>query len=325
MRGPRRQFLRLALGAAALPAASQLALAQSYPAKPVRFLVGFPAGGPNDILARLMAEWLSRQLGQPFVVENMPGASGNIATEAVVRAPPDGHTLLLVGPANAISASLYDNLRFDFLRDIAPVAGITREPLVMVVHPSVPARTVPEFIAYAKANPGKVKMASTGNGSSPHVTGELFKMMTGVDVVVVHYAGGGPALKAMIEGQAEMMFEPMSAAIEPIRSGKLRPLGVTTAARAQALPEVATVGESVPGYEASAVTGIGVPRNTPAEIIGRLNQAINAAFADPKMKARLADTGGAALPGSPADFGKLLAEETEKWAKVIKASGTRQN
>ena len=321
----RRRFLQLAATAAVVPAVLEAASAQDYPTRPVRLVVGFPAGGPNDILGRLMAQWLSERLGQPVEVENWPGASGNIGTEAVVRAPPDGYTLLLVGPANAISGSLNANLSFNFLSDIAPVAGITREPLVMVVHPSVPARTVPEFIAYAKANPAKVKMASTGNGSSPHVTGELFKMMTGVDVVVVHYAGGGPALKAMIEGQAEMMFEPMSAAIEPIRSGKLRPLGVTTAARAQALSEVATVGESVPGYEASAVTGIGVPRNTPAEIIGRLNQAINAAFADPKMKARLADTGGAALPGSPADFGKLLVEETEKWAKVIKSSGTRQN
>ena len=298
----RRRFLQLAATAAVVPAVLEAASAQDYPTRPVRLVVGFPAGGPNDILGRLMAQWLSERLGQPVEVENRPGASGNVGTEAVVRAPPDGYTLLLVGPANAISGSLNANLSFNFLSDIAPVAGITREPLVMVVHPSVPARTVPEFIAYAKANPGKVKMASTGNGSSPHVTGELFKMMTGVDVVVVHYAGGGPALKAMIEGQAEMMFEPMSAAIEPIRSGKLRPLGVTTAARAQALPEVATVGESVPGYEASAVTGIGVPRNTPAEIIGRLNQAINAAFADPKMKARLADTGGAALPGLPADF-----------------------
>ncbi len=325
MKLPRRRFLHLAAAAAVLPAAARTASAQSYPARPVRFVVSFPAGGPNDILGRLMAQWLSERLGQPFVVENRPGASGNIGTEAVVRAPPDGYTLLLVGPANAISGSLNQNLSFNFLRDIAPVAGITREPLVMVVHPSVTAKTVPELVADAKANPGKIKMASTGNGSSPHVTGELFKMMTGVDVVVVHYAGGGPALKAMIDGQAEMMFEPMSAAIEPIRTGKLRALAVTTAARSQALPEVGTVGESVPGYEASAVTGIGVPRNTPVEIIDKLNREINAAFTDPTMKARLADTGGAALPGSPADFGKLIAEETEKWAKVIKFSGAKQN
>jgi tripartite-type tricarboxylate transporter receptor subunit TctC len=289
----------------------------------VRFVVSFPAGGPNDILGRLMAQWLSERLGQPFVVENRPGASGNIGTEAVVRAPADGHTLLLVGPANAISASLYQNLNFDFMRDIAPVAGITREPLVMVVHPSVAAKTVPELIADAKANPGKIRMASTGNGSSPHVTGELFKMMTGVDVAVVHYAGGGPALKAMIDGQAEMMFEPMSAAIEPIRTSKLRPLAVTTATRSQALPEIPTMGDFVPGYEASAVTGIGAPRGTPVEIVDKLNKEINAAFADPKMKGRLADTGGAVLPGSPADFETLIAGEVEKWGKVIRFSGTK--
>src|SRR6266540_5486473 len=243
----RRRLLHIAAGAVVLPALSGFASAQTYPSRPVRIIVGFAAGGPNDILARLIGQWLSERLGQPFAVENQPGASGNIATEAVVRAPADGYTILLLGPANAISGSLYQNLSFNFLRDIAPVAGITREALVMVVHPSVTAKTVPELVADAKANPGKIKMASTGNGSSPHVTGELFKMMTGVDVVVVHYAGGGPALKAMIDGQAEMMFEPMSAAIEPIRTGKLRALAVTTAARSQALPEVGTVGESVPG------------------------------------------------------------------------------
>jgi tripartite-type tricarboxylate transporter receptor subunit TctC len=323
MRLPRRRFLHLAGAAAVLPAISRTASAQTYPTRPVRFVVSFPAGGPNDILGRLMAQWLSERLGQPFVVENRPGASGNIGTEAVVRAPADGHTLLLVGPANAISASLYQNLNFDFMRDIAPVAGITREPLVMVVHPSVAAKTVPELIADAKANPGKIRMASTGNGSSPHVTGELFKMMTGVDVAVVHYAGGGPALKAMIDGQAEMMFEPMSAAIEPIRTGKLRPLAVTTATRSQALPEIPTMGDFVPGYEASAVTGIGAPRGTPVEIVDKLNKEINAAFADPKMKGRLADTGGAVLPGSPADFEKLIAGEVEKWGKVIRFSGTK--
>ena len=325
MRFPRRRFLHLAGAAVALPALPHSATAQAYPSRPVRFVVSFPAGGPNDILGRLMAQWLSERLGQPFVVENRPGASGNIGTEAVVRAPADGHTLLLVGPANAISTSLYPNLGFDFLRDIALVAGITREPLVLVVHPSVTARTVPELIAAAKASPGKIKLASTGNGSSPHVTGELFKMMTGVDVTVVHYAGGGPALKAMIEGQAEMMFEPMSAAIEPIRTGKLRALAVTTATRSQALPDVPVMGDFVPGYEASAVTGIGVPKATPAEIVDRLNKEINAAFADPKMQARLADTGGAVLPGSPADFEKLIAGEIEKWGKVIKFSGTKPN
>ena len=321
----RRAFLNLAMGAVILAALPNPARSQAYPARPVRFIVGFPVGGPNDILARLMGEWLSQRLGQPFVVENRPGASGNIATEAVVRAPADGYTLLLVGPANAISASLYDNLGFNFLRDIAPVAGITREPLVMVVHPSVPATTVAEFIAHAKAEPGKLKMASTGNGSSPHVSGELFKIMTRLGLPVVHYAGGGPALKAMIDGQAQMMFEPMSAAIEPIRTGKLRPLAVTTATRSPALPDVPSLGDVVPGYEASAVTGIGVPSGTPADTVETLNKAVNAAFADPTMKARLADTGGMTLAGSPAQFGQLLADETAKWGAVVKASGAKPN
>jgi tripartite-type tricarboxylate transporter receptor subunit TctC len=323
MKNSRRRVLCLAGIAAVLAALPRPTWAQSYPSAPVRLIVGFPGGGPNDILARLMGQWLAQRLGQPFVVENRPGASGNIATEAVVRAPPDGHTLLLVGPANAISASLYPSLAFNFLRDIAPVAGITREPLVMVVHPSVPATTVAEFIAYAKAEPSRIKLASTGNGSSPHVSGELFKMLTGVEVAVVHYAGGGPALKAMVEGQAQVMFEPMSAAIAPIRSGQLRALAVTTTTRSPALPDVPAMADAVPGYEASAVTGIGAPRSTPAGIIDTLNAAINAAFADPVMSARLADTGGSALAGSPAEFGKLLAEETEKWAKVVKFSGAK--
>jgi tripartite-type tricarboxylate transporter receptor subunit TctC len=323
MKNSRRRVLCLAGTAAVLAALPRPTWAQSYPSAPVRLIVGFPGGGPNDILARLMGQWLAQRLGQPFVVENRPGASGNIATEAVVRAPPDGHTLLLVGPANAISASLYPSLAFNFLRDIAPVAGITREPLVMVVHPSVPATTVAEFIAYAKAEPSRIKLASTGNGSSPHVSGELFKMLTGVEVAVVHYAGGGPALKAMVEGQAQVMFEPMSAAIAPIRSGQLRALAVTTTTRSRALPDVPAMADAVPGYEASAVTGIGAPRSTPAGIIDTLNAAINAAFADPLMSARLADTGGSALAGSPAEFGKLLAEETEKWAKVVKFSGAK--
>jgi tripartite-type tricarboxylate transporter receptor subunit TctC len=321
----RRAFLHLAGAATALVGIPRTARAQTYPARPVRLVVGFPAGGPNDTLGRIIAQWLTERLGQPFVVENQAGSSGNIATAAVVRAPADGYTLLLVGPANAISGSLYPNLEFNFLRDIAPVVGITREALVMLVHPSVPATTVPEFIAYAKADPGKIKMASTGNGSSPHVSGELFKIMTGLDLAVVHYAGGGPALKAMIDGQAQMMFEPMSASIEPIRSGKLRPLAVTTATRSAALPDVPVLGDVVKGYEASAVTGIGVPRSTPADVIAALNTAINAAFTDPTMQARLADTGGSALPGSPTEFGKLLADETEKWAKVVKASGTKAN
>jgi tripartite-type tricarboxylate transporter receptor subunit TctC len=318
----RRALFHLA-GAAALATRAGTAWAQVYPSRPVRLIVGFPGGGPNDILARLMGQWLSQRLGQPFVIENRPGASGNIATEAVVRSAPDGYTLLLVGPANAIGASLYPNLSFNFLRDIAPVAGITREPLVLVVHPSVPAASAAELIAYAKAEPGRIKMASTGNGSSPHVSGELFKMLTGIDVQVVHYAGGGPALKVIIDGQAQMMFEPMSAAIAPIRDGKLRALAVTTATSSPALPDVPTIASIVPGYEASAVTGIGAPRGTPAEIIDTLNTAINAAFADPDMKARLADTGGIALAGSAAEFGKILAEETEKWAKVVKFSGAK--
>ena len=267
----------------------------------------------------MIAQWLSGRLGQPVIVENRPGASGNVATEAVARAPADGYTLLLAGPANAINASLFDNLDFRFLRDIAPVAAITREPLVMLVHPSVPAKTVAEFIAYAKANPGKIRMASTGNGSSPHVSGLLFNMMAGLDLAVVHYAGGGPALKEMIEGHAQIMFEPVSASIEPVRSGKLRALAVTTATRSEALPDIPALSDFIPGYEASAVTGIGAPANTPAEIIDRLNREINAAFTDPAMKARLLDTGGAVLPGTPADFGRLMAEETGKWARVIKA------
>ena len=321
----RRRFFRLAGSAALLPASWRTARAQTYPSRPVRFVVGFPAGGPNDILARLVAQWLTERLGQPFMVENQPGASSNIATEAVVRAPADGYVVMLVGPATAINPSLYDNLPFNFLRDIAPVAGVTREPLVLVVHPSVPAKSVPELIAHAKANPGVLKMATTGIASSPHVSGVLFQMMTGLDLVLVPYAGGGPALKDLIAGQAQMMFEPMSASIEPVRTGKLRALAVTTATRSATLPDVPILGDSVPGYEASAVTGVGVPRNTPSEIVERLNAEINAAFADPAMKARFADTGGNVLPGSPADFGKLLAEETEKWGKVVKASQAKPN
>jgi tripartite-type tricarboxylate transporter receptor subunit TctC len=318
----RRQLLQLATFAA-LPALPRMANAETYPSRPVRFLIGFPAGGPNDILGRLIAQWLSERLGQPFAVENKAGTSGNVATEMVVRAPADGYTILLVGPANAISGSLYPNLGFNFLRDIAPVAAITREPLVMVVHPSVPAKTVPEFLAYAKTNSAQVKMASTGNGSSPHVTGELFKQMTGLKLEVVHYGGGGPALKAMIDGQAQVMFEPMSASIGPLRNGKLRALAVTTATRSQALPEIPPLAESVSGFEASAVTGIGVPKGTPPEIIATINKAVNAVFADPAMKAKLADTGGTPLSGSAADFAKLLAAETEKWGKVVKAASVK--
>jgi tripartite-type tricarboxylate transporter receptor subunit TctC len=320
----RRRLLRLAAMTAVLPAGARAAHAQAFPTRPLRLIVGFPAGGPNDILARLMAQWLAPRLGQPVVVENQPGGAGNIATAAVVRAPADGHTLLLVGPANAISASLPDKLDFVFLRDIAPVAGITREPLVPLVHPAVPAKSVAELIAHAKANPGKVRMASTGAWSAPHVSGELFKMLTGVEVETVHYAGGGPALKEMAAGNAQMMFEPMSAAIGPIRAGTLRALAVTTATRSPALPDIPTVGDAVPGYEASAVTGIGVPRGTPGEIVERLNAEINAAFADAVMKARLLDTGGDVLLGTAAEFAKLMVDETEKWGKVVRfASGVR--
>jgi tripartite-type tricarboxylate transporter receptor subunit TctC len=321
---PRRRFLSLAGAGAIFPSIVKLTRAESYPTHPIHFVVGFPAGGPNDILARLMGQWLSDRLGRPVIVENRPGASGNIATEAVVRAPADGYTLLMVGPANAINASLNDELKFNFLRDIAPVAAITREPLVMLIHQSVPANSVPEFIAYAQSNPGKIKMASTGNGSSPHVSGLLFTMMTGLDLGIAHYAGGGPALKGLIEGQVQMMFEPMSASIAPIRAGKLRPLAVTTTTPSAVLPEIPSLGDFVPGYEASAVTGIGVPTNTPTEIIDRLNGEINAAFRDPAMKAHLGETGGTALAGSPADFGRLMAEETEKWAKVIRYAGAKQ-
>ena len=303
--------------AAAAPAVARGAQAQTFPARPLRLVVGFPAGGPNDILGRLIAQWLAPRLGQPVEVENQPGSSGNIATAAVVRAPADGHTLLLVGPANAISASLPEKLDFVFLRDIAPVAGITREPLALVVHPAVPAKDVAELIALARADPGKVRMASTGAWSAPHVSGELFKMLTGIRVETVHYAGGGPALKELAAGNAQMMFEPMSAAIGPVRAGKLRALAVTTATRVASL-DVPTVGDTVPGYEASAVTGIGVPRDTPTAIVDRLNAEITAAFADPAMRDRFADTGGNVLPGTPAEFARLMADETEKWAKVVR-------
>jgi tripartite-type tricarboxylate transporter receptor subunit TctC len=319
----RREFLHLAAGAAALPTLSRIARAQAYPARPVRIVVGFPPGGPNGILAGHVAQWLSERLGQPFLVENRPGRGGNIGTEMVVRAPADGYTLLLCGPANAISASLYPDLGFNFLRDFVPVAGVTREPLVMVVHPAVPAKTAAELIDHAKANPGKVKLAGTGNGTAPHVTGELFKLMTRLDLAFVQYAGGAAALNSIIEGQTQMMFEPMSAAIEPIRTGKLRALAVTTTTRALALPDLPIVADAVPGFEASAVTGIAAPKGTASEIIDRLNTEINAAYADPAMRARFADTGGMVLPGTPAEFGRLMAEETEKWGKVIRAANIK--
>jgi tripartite-type tricarboxylate transporter receptor subunit TctC len=319
----RRQFLHLAAGAAALPAMSRVAMAQAYPTRPVRLIVGFTPGSAPDIVARLMGQWLSERLGQQFLVENRPGAATNIGTEAVVRAPADGYTLLLVGAPNAINTTLYDKLSFNFLRDIAPVAGISRERIVMVVHPSFPAKTVPEFIAYTKANPGKVSMASPGNGSSPHVSGELFKMMAGIDMVHVPYRGGGQVMTDLIAGQVQVSFIGLTVAIEHIRSGKLRALAVTAATRSDALPDIPTVSDFVPGYEASAFWGVGAPRNTPAEIIDKLNKEINAVLSDPEPKRRLAEGGGTVLVGSPADFGKFVGDETEKWAKVIRAANIK--
>jgi tripartite-type tricarboxylate transporter receptor subunit TctC len=323
MRLPRRRFLHLAAAAAALPAVSRIAKAQSYPTRPVRVLVGFAPAGASDIAARLVGQWLSDHLGQPFVVENRTGASSNIATEAVVRAPADGYTLLLVGPPNAINATLYDNLNFNFLRDIAPVASISREPSVMEVNPSVPAKTVPEFIAYAKAHPGKINMASSGTGNAGHVAGELFKMLAGVDLVHVPYRGGAPALTDLLAGRTQVMFGNTTTSMAQIRAGKLRPLAVTTAKRLEAFPDLPTVGDFVPGYEASSVYGLGAPKNTPSEIIDRLNKEINAALLDPAIRAHLADLGGSPLALSPAEFGKLLADETEKWARVVKFSGAK--
>ncbi len=323
MKLARRRFLHLAAGAAALPAASRIARAQTYPTRPVRIIVGFAAGGAFDIVARLMGQWLSDRLAQPFIVENRPGAGTNIATEAVVRAPADGYTLLLGGAVNTVNATLYENLKFDFMRDIAPIAGIIRFPNLMEVNPSFPAKTVPEFISYAKANPGKVTFASTGIGTTQHLSGELFKMMTDINMVHVAYRGAPPALTDLISGQVQVMFGPLPASIELIRAGKLRPLAVTTTTRSEALPNIPTVGEFVPGYEASGWNGVGAPKNTPAEIVDKLNKEINAGLADPNIKARLADLGGTPLAGSPADFGKLVADETEKWAKVVKFSGAR--
>jgi tripartite-type tricarboxylate transporter receptor subunit TctC len=323
MKLPRRQFLHLAAGAAALPAVSRIAWAQTYPTRPVRIIVGFAPGGGNDIVARLMGQWLSQRLGQPFVVENRPGAGTNIATEAVVNAPPDGYTLLLAGVPNASNATLYQNLKFNFIRDIAPVAGIGREPFLIEVNLSLPVKTVPELITRAKANPGKINMASGGIGSGNHIFGELFKMMTGVNLVHVPYRGAGPALVDLLGGEVQVMFASMSSSIEYVRTGKLRALAVTTATRSPVLPDIPTVAEYVPGYESSFWTGIGAPKNTPAEIVDKLNREINAGLVDSKMRARLAEWGAIALPGSPADFGKLISEETEKWGKVVKFAGIR--
>jgi tripartite-type tricarboxylate transporter receptor subunit TctC len=299
------------------------AAALDYPTRPVHWIVGYPAGGSTDIVARLMGQYLSEKLGQQFIIENRPGAGNNIGTEAVVRAPADGYTLLLINPANAINTTLYQNLNFDFIRDIAPVAGFIRVPNVMEVNPSVPAKTVAEFIAYAKANPGKINMASSGTGTSIHMSGELFKMMTGVNMVHVPYRGSAPMLTDLLGGQVQVTFDNMPSSIEHIRAGKLRPLAVTTTARSDALPDTPVLADTVPGYEASAWFGAGAPKGTPSEIIETLNKALNAGLADPKMQARLADLGGMLMAGSPADFGKIIAEETEKWAKVVKFSGAK--
>jgi tripartite-type tricarboxylate transporter receptor subunit TctC len=320
MKSSRRNFLHLATGAAALPALSRIAKAQTYPTRSVKIVVGWPAGGVADIVARLMGQWLSERLDQPFLIENRPGAAGNIATEAVVKVPPDGYTLLIVSIVDAINATLYDKLNFNFIRDIAPVASFIRVPNVMVVNPSVPVTSVPEFIAYAKANPGKLNMGSGGVGTPHHISGELFKMMTGVNLLHVPYRGGAPAVTDLLGGQLQVIFDPMPESIEYIRAGKLRALAVTTLARSESLPDVPTVADFVPGYDTSTWLGLGMPRNTPTEIVDKLNKEINAGLADPKIKARFADLGGTVLPGSHADFRKLIVEETEKWAKVIRAA-----
>ena len=319
----RRQLLHLALGSTALAATPGMAWAQSYPTRPVRILVGFAPGGNFDIVARLIGQWLSEELHQPVIVENRPGASSNLATEAVVRAPADGYTLLLGGAVNAVNATLYEKLGFNFIGDLSPVAGVVRFPNVMTVTPSFPAKTIPEFIAYAKANPDKINQGSSGNGTTQHLAGELFKMMTGVTFVHVPYKGGSQALADLLGGQVQVAFEPLPASIQHIKSGKLRALGVTTATRSEALPELPTVAEFVPGYEASGWNGICVPRATPVEIIERLNHLVNGSLADPKVKARLADLGATTLGGSSADFGKLIAEETEKWGKVIRVGNIK--
>ena len=323
MKIPRRRFLLLATGAAALPAISTFARAQAYPTRPVRLVLGYTPGGSADLTGRLMGQWLSERLGQPFVIENRPGGGTNIATEAVIRAPPDGYTLLLVAPANAINATLYDKLNFNFLRDSEPVAGIIRFPNVVVVNPSVPVKSIPELIAYAKANPGKLNMASSGNGSTIHMSGELFKMLTGVDMVHVPYRGGAPALTDLIAGQVHVMFDNIPTCAEHVKSGKLRGLAVTSTTRSEVLPDLPTVADFLPGYEPSAWYGIAAPKGTPPEIIELLNKETNAVLADPRAKARFADVGAFLLPGSVADFTKLLENETDKWGKVVKFSGAK--
>jgi tripartite-type tricarboxylate transporter receptor subunit TctC len=314
----RREFLHLAGAVAAAAAAPSMAWAQTYPTRPVRIVLGYAAGGGTDIAARLIGQWLSERLGRPFVIENRPGAGGNIAAEAVAKSQPDGYTLLVDGVNNAVNAALYAKLNFNFIHDITPVAGLTRVPYVLLVHPSVPARTVPEFIAYAKANPGKVSMGSAGSGSGTHVSGELFKMMTGIDMVHVPYRSAAPALADLLGGQVQVVFGGAPESIEYVRAGRLRALAVTTAARCEALPDVPAVAEFVTGYEASGWYAIGAPRNTPAEIVDTLNAEVNAGLADARMKARLADSGGAGMPMAPAELGRFVAEETEKWGKVVR-------
>jgi tripartite-type tricarboxylate transporter receptor subunit TctC len=319
----RRRFLHLATGAGALPALSRFAWAQTYPAQPVRIIVGFGPGGVSDILARLIAQWLSERFDRPFIVDNRPGGGTNIATETVARAPADGYTLLWLTSSNAINATLYEKLNFDFIRDIAPVASIVLVPSVMAVNSQFPTKTVPEFIAYAKANPGKINMGAAGPGSSTHIFGELFKMMAGVDLVPVQYRSSAPVLTDLMAGQVQVTFGPLGASIEYIKTGRLRALAVTEATRSETLPDVPTVGEFVPGYEASLWQGIGAPKSTPPEIIDRLNKEINAALADPRIKARLADLGSTPFAQSPGDFAKLIASDTEKWGKVIRAANIK--
>ena len=323
MKFPRRAFLHLAAGAAVLPAVSGIAKAETYPARPVRLIVGYTPGGSADLTARLMGQWLSERVGQQLIIENRPGGGTNIATEVALRAPPDGYTCLLAAPANAINATLYDKLSFNFLRDTEPVAGIIRFPNVVVVNPSLPIKSIPELIAYAKANPGKLNMASSGNGSTIHMSGELFKMLTGIDMVHVPYRGGAPAMTDLLAGQVHVMFDNIPTCAEYVKTGRLRGLAVTSTTRSAVLPDLPTVADFLPGYEASAWYGVVAPKKTPAELIDKMNAEINAVLATPVAKTRFADLGAFLLPGSPADFGKLLADETEKWGKVVKFSGAK--
>ena len=323
MKIPRRTFLRLATGAAALPAVSRSALGQNYPSRPVLIIVPFPPGGGTDYFARLIGQSLAERLGQPFVVENRPGANGNIGTEAVLRASPDGYTLLLAFSSNAINATFYDRLNYDFIRDIVPISGIVRLPELMLINPTLPAKTVPDFVAYAKGNPGKINMASAGIGSPSHMAGELFKMMAGIDMLHVPYHGSSPALTDLLGGQVQFLITNADTTVEHVRSGKLRALAITTTTRSEALPDVPTVDEYLPGYEASVFYGIGAPRKTSAEIVDKLNREINAIISDAKMKARLVAMDGRVLGGTASEFGRIIADETEKWAKVIKFAGIK--